>query len=72
MIFVEKKEKEQWIMTASEAKLFGQKLIYLAEEANDHQRDYMSQVVAEGNPKCPIVKEFRIIAKPDKKDKNHE
>ena len=72
MIFIEKKEKTQWIMTAIEAKLLGQELMYIAEEANDHQIDQMSQMIVEGNVnsvKFKKIKEFRIIIKPDKKER---
>ena len=68
MIFLKKKTKKEWTITAKEAKLLATELNYIADEANSHQCAYPSRVILSGDPNdfgIPKRKEFRIVALPD-------
>ncbi len=66
MILTKKRTKKEWTMTAQQAKELAKELNYIADEANDHQKEYSSQIILEGDF---TAKQFRIIAIPDKKEK---
>jgi hypothetical protein len=68
MIFLKKKTKKEWTITAKEAKALAKELDYIADEANSHNCAYPSRVIFAGDPdnlKIPKRREFRIVALPD-------
>jgi len=71
MIFTKKRTKKEWTMTAQQAKELAKELSYIADEANDHQRAYPSQIILEGENIGSTYfspKKFRIIAVPDERE----
>ncbi len=65
MIFTKKRTEKEWTMTAQQAKELAKELNYIANEANDHQGPYHSQIILEGDIGA---KQFKIVAIPDERE----
>jgi len=64
-MYTEKRTETDWTMTAKQAKVLAKELNYIADEANDHQHEYCSQILLDGGErgfKNPLI----IVALPDK------
>ena len=67
MLFIKEITKKQWKMTAGQAKELAKELLYIAEEANDHQHEFHSQMIVDDG-ELGTKKIIRMVALPDKKE----